>query len=428
MENEEEIKQWKMKKLIQFLEKARGSGSSVITLLLPPYEQVPKVSAMLHQEYGTASNIKSRVNKLGVLSAITSCLQILKLYKNVPKNGLVLYCGTIVGEDGKEKKYHLDFEPYKPLNTFLYLCDDKFHTEPLKYLLKSNDIFGFIIIDGSGCLFATLAGDHKEILYRFTVELPKKHNKGGQSSVRFARLRVEARHNYVRKCAELATQMFISENKANVKGLIVGGLADFKTVLIESDLFDPRLKKIVLKTVDVSYGGENGLAQTIELSSDALQDVKFIRERKLLSKFFDHIAQNSGKYCFGIRDTYACLAMGAVETIIVWENADYKKINIKDKKEPILLEGNAIIHEKVALDEIESVESFQEWIMEHRKEFGATLELVSDYSQEGSQFVKGFGGIGALLRYQVHLDHLDEEEEKKEENGKEEYDPLLDYF
>jgi len=29
------------------------------------------------------------------------------------------------------------------------------------------------------------------------------------------------------------------------------------------------------------------------------------------------------------------------------------------------------------------------------------LEFVTNKSQEGSQFVKGFGGIGALLRYQV---------------------------
>lgn len=35
---------------------------------------------MLAEEYGTASNIKSRVNRLSVLSAITSVQQRLKLY------------------------------------------------------------------------------------------------------------------------------------------------------------------------------------------------------------------------------------------------------------------------------------------------------------------------------------------------------------
>lgn len=37
------------------------------------------------------------------------------------------------------------------------------------------------------------------MLHKFSVDLPKKHGRGGQSAVRFARLRMEARHNYVRK-------------------------------------------------------------------------------------------------------------------------------------------------------------------------------------------------------------------------------------
>lgn len=80
-------------------------------------------------EFGTASNIKSRVNRLSVLGAITSTQQRLKLYNKVPTNGLVIYCGTIVTAEGKEKKVNIDFEPFKPINTSLYLCDNKFHTE-----------------------------------------------------------------------------------------------------------------------------------------------------------------------------------------------------------------------------------------------------------------------------------------------------------
>ena len=42
-----------------------------------------------------------------------------------------------------------------------------------------------------------------------------------------------------------------------------------------------------------------------------------------------------------------------------------------------------------------------EWLAENFKNFGAKLNFVTDKSTEGSQFAKGFGGIGALLRYQV---------------------------
>ena len=55
-------------------------------------------------------------------------------------------------------------------------------------------------------------------MHKFTVDLPKKHGRGGQSALRFARLRMEKRHNYVRKVAETAAQLFLTNDKANVSG------------------------------------------------------------------------------------------------------------------------------------------------------------------------------------------------------------------
>jgi peptide chain release factor subunit 1 len=76
--------------------------------------------------------------------------------------------------------------------------------------------------------------------------------------MRFARLREEKRHNYLRKVAELATQHFITNDRPNVQGLVLAGSANFKTELSQSDLFDQRLVPCILQIVDVSYGGENG--------------------------------------------------------------------------------------------------------------------------------------------------------------------------
>ena len=146
----------------------------------------------------------------------------------------------------------------------LYLCDNKFHTEALSELLESDSRFGFIVMDGNGTLFGTLAGNTREVIHKFTVDLPKKHGRGGQSALRFSRLRDEKRHNYVRKVAELAVQHFITTDKVNVTGLVLAGSADFKTELSQSDMFDPRLASKVIKVVDVSYGGENGFNQVRE--------------------------------------------------------------------------------------------------------------------------------------------------------------------
>ena len=45
-----------------------------------------------------------------------------------------------------------------------------------------------------------------------------------------------------------------------------------------------RLQAKIIKIVDVSYGGENGFNQAIELAADALANVKFIQEKKLIGK------------------------------------------------------------------------------------------------------------------------------------------------
>ena len=197
-------------------------------------------------------------------------------------------------------------------------------------MLESDTKFGFIIVDGSGALFGTVSGNTREVLQKFTVDLPKKHGRGGQSSVRFGRLRMEKRHNYVRKVAETATQVFISNDRPTISGLVLAGSADFKTELGQSDMFDQRLQRIILKMVDISYGGEDGFNQAIDLSSETLQSVKFVQEKKLIQKFFDEITKNTNKYCYGMDDTLKALESGAVETLIVWENLDVVRYLLKN--------------------------------------------------------------------------------------------------
>ena len=68
--------------------------------------------------------------------------------------------------------------------------------------------------------------------------------------------------------------------QVNCQGLVLAGSADFKNELNQSDMFDMRLVAKVLKIVDVSYGGENGFNQAIELAAESLSNVKFVQEKK----------------------------------------------------------------------------------------------------------------------------------------------------
>jgi len=409
------VEVWKIRRLIKNLEKLRGNGTSMISLLLSPRDAISKVQGMLAGEMGTATNIKSRVNRQAVLTAITSAKERLKLYSKTPPNGLVIYVGTVIGEDGNsEKKYTIDFEPFRPLNTFKYICDNKFCTEPLFELLENDETFGFVIMDGSGCLFGTLQGNTRNILQQISVQLPKKHGRGGQSAPRFARIREEKRGHYVRKVAELTTSHFISEDKPNVKGLVLAGSANFKNDLSQSDLFDKRLSDIVIKIVDVSYGGENGFNQAISLSEDALSNVKFVEEKQLISKYFEEIALDTGMIVFGVEDTLTSLEMSAVSTIICFENLEINRYEIRNPQtEEIVVHNLNKDQEKdpkyfkdadsgIDLDVVKC-EPLSEWLCEHYKDYGAELEFITDKSQEGFQFVNGFGGIGGFLRFKVEM-------------------------
>lgn len=56
-----------------------------------------------------------------------------------------------------------------------YFKTFQFHTEALTALLADDNKFGFIVMDGNGALFGTLQGNTREVLHKFTVDLPKKH-------------------------------------------------------------------------------------------------------------------------------------------------------------------------------------------------------------------------------------------------------------
>lgn len=114
----------------------KGNGTSFVSLYIPPKENMNLVTGRLVQELSQANNIKSRQTKQSVITAITSTSAKLKLYKDTPKNGLVIFCGVILMDDGKtEKKINYDFQPFRPINQSLYNCGNKFDTSPLGCLL-----------------------------------------------------------------------------------------------------------------------------------------------------------------------------------------------------------------------------------------------------------------------------------------------------
>ncbi|XP_051912697.1 LOW QUALITY PROTEIN: eukaryotic peptide chain release factor subunit 1-like [Hippocampus zosterae] len=409
-------------KILRRVDAAKPTGS-VVSIIMPPRKQISDVSKLLTEELGKSSCIKDRTTRNSVAEAQTSAIQRLKLYNKVPPNGLCLYTGLVMEDDNKgEKKIVIDFEPNRPINLNIYSCGLNFVTDEVKKELLANEPpFGFIIVDGNGALYGTLQGRAKEVINKFTVELPKKHARGGQSSVRFGRLRVEKRHNYLRKVCEVAESCFLVNDRVTVTGLVLAGSADFKNELEKTQMFDPRLAEKVVKVVDICYGGENGFNQAIELSQDALESVRFVKERKSISKFFDEIATDSGMVCYGVADTMKLIDAKSIARVLLFEGSADQICHTCAcscvTPTPMRLSYQYVTPEKIAetreftdqdgspLD-LEGTEVFTEWITENYRGLGIELELVSDRSPEGTQFLKGFGGVCGFLRYKLEQELL----------------------
>jgi len=150
--------------------------------------------------------------------------------------------------------------------------------------------------------------------------------------------------------------------------------------------------------------------------------LNLFKKKKLIARYFDEVSKDSGQYCFGIDETLKALEMGAVETLIVWENFDVMRYVLRNPQS----QETKVLHlrsdqekekshfqDKDSGVELEHVEEMPllEWFANNYKNFGATLEIVTDKSQEGSQFVRGFGGVGGILRYKVDLQNLNVDED-----------------
>eukprot|EP01126_Amoeba_proteus_P013244 TRINITY_DN15589_c0_g1_i1.p1 TRINITY_DN15589_c0_g1~~TRINITY_DN15589_c0_g1_i1.p1 ORF type:complete len:124 (+),score=28.38 TRINITY_DN15589_c0_g1_i1:1094-1465(+) len=65
--------------------------------------------------------------------------------------------------------------------------------------------------------------------------------------------------------------------------------------------------------------------------------------------------------------------------------------------------------------EVLSVVPLLDWILENYKNFGSVVHLVSGKSSVGHQFVEGFGGVGAMLRYPIEFPCTEQQDEEDDE-------------
>ena len=66
------------------------------------------------------------------------------------------------------------------------------------------------------------------------------------------------------------------------------------------------------------------------MAADVLTPVKFVQEKKVIGRFFENIALDTGMIVFGVEDTMKAMEVGALECMLLYENIEINRYEIKN--------------------------------------------------------------------------------------------------
>lgn len=415
IQKQDSVKIYKIKKTLDELSRIQGKGTELISVYIPKGKQLHMVINNLREEQGTADNIKSDVTRKHVVDALTRVQQRLKLYKETPEHGLVIFCGALPpeggGPTGSEAIKVWEIEPPKDLSTFLYRCDDHFHVDILKDMLKDDNLIGFLAIDAKDAGWGLLHGNKIEVLRETASGVAGKHRQGGQSARRFERLREMELTYYYNRVAEVTKEYFIDIYP--IKGLIVSGPGPTKEEFLKSNYLDYRLQNLVIATLDTSYSGAEGIREAFNKAHDVLTDFRLVEEKNLVEKLFREINSHSGLGTYGLKEIIGLLKNNVVDTILITDDINLYRLEVKCKRcqatQEEILERQKIIPRQTELlaepcpnckstDREAISQDIVDYLSLIAAQVGTKIEVISGASEHGAM-LGSLGKTGALLRY-----------------------------
>jgi peptide chain release factor subunit 1 len=406
------VRLYKVRKLISELSNKEGRGTELVSLYIPPKKPIHEAIANLREEWGTAGNIKSDTTRNHVQDALTRAMQRLKLYKTPPDTGLVIFSGALpTNGPGSEVVNVWEIVPPKPVTQYLYQCDDHFHVEWLKDMLRDEKVFGLLAIDSSEVGLGILSGGSLEIADIMTSGISGKTRKGGQSARRYERGREMELTYFFNRVGEHATRTFIDSNK--ITGLIVGGPGPTKEDFLKGGYLHYELQKKVVAVLDLGYSGREGVRELVEKAGDILKDVRLVEEKRLVQRFLGEVNRQGGLAVYGLPRIVEALQKASAEVVLVSDDVDMIRLSATCKKCGTVKSQTVSTSKKVqerqemsatpctncgATDYDFAETDIVDVLEEMAFQGGSKVEVISSGTEEGSMF-KTFGGVAALLRY-----------------------------
>lgn len=356
---------FELKKIIKELSRHRGRHTELVSVYVPAGYDINKIINHLSQEQGTAANIKSTSTRKNVIDALERMIQHLRLFKATPTNGLAAFSGNVAEREGQSDVQVWSVEPPVPLNVRIYRCDKEFVLDILESMLESKNVYGLVVMDRRDATIALLKGKALVPLVKTHSQVPGKTRAGGQSSVRFARLREGAKVEHYKKIADYMKEQFLTMKE--LKGIIIGGPGVTVNDFMSKEYVTADVKNKIIGVKDLCYTGEFGLQELLDASSDILANEEVAQEKKLMQDFFKLLNTKAGMVSYGKDEVMRVLGMGAVDKLLLSEELDDSVIEEYEKK---------------------------------AEEFGSEVNIISTETREGVQ-LKEMGKVAAILRYEV---------------------------
>ena len=417
-EKDESRLRYDFKKMLEKLEAKEGSGTELISLYIPPDKQIHDVTSQLRDEFGQSANIKSKQTKTNVQSAISSILARLKLYNRPPERGMAIFCGAINRTTGDR----YDFEchvvlPPEPINLYMYRCSSSFELEPLKEMLEEKIVYGLLVLDRREAYWGFLRGNRIDPIGGTTSTVPGKQRKGGQSSVRFQRLREIAIHEFYKKIGDRSSDIFLAEKDFfnRFRGVLIGGPSPTKEEFEQGEYLHHELQKRIIGLFDVAYTNESGLPELVDAAEDALRGQTVMIEKKIMDRFFKELVKDDGLATYGERNLRENLELGAVEILLLsnrlrksrlrfeCDNCKYTTeltVQTEPGKDIGDIDSDPCPDCTAPLVLMEEVDIIDE-LTDLADASNTKVEIISDDFEEGSQLFSAFGGIAGILRYRT---------------------------
>lgn len=392
----------KVRNLITQLENIKGRHTELVSVYIPAGYSIIDISNQIKLEQGTAENIKSKSTRKNVVDALEKIIQHLKLYKQTPPNGLIIFSGNISEKEGVSDIKLWAIEPPEPNKVKLYWCDQRFELGPLYELVKEKDVYGLLVLDTKEATFGFLRGKNIQAVRTLHSVVPGKFIKGGQSQMRFQRVREGMINDFYKEIANVAKSLFGHE----IKGIIIGGPGPSKNDFYDGDYLPADLKKKILGIKDIGYTDENGLNELVERSKDLLLESSLTREKDIVDKFFTHLQKGTGLVTYGIFAVKKAIEAGAVDVVLLSDGLEWDEVEVVCScgvHKTFVKSGHDISmkcatcgQQPKILGRRPAIDSFEELA----KNYGSALEIISRESREGKQFYE-MGGIGAMLRWKI---------------------------